>query len=231
MTALVRMRLAGFVQTGRAAAPLLAALVVLSILYGGGQAQAGEAYGVSAAILFAVLAWQTKILLDVEPDVQRRLGRVALGTARETAAGVVAALLAGLPVILVALVLPWLVGGVTTPGRGDPPLAEGVALGVWAHLLLLLPAVALGALSSRAVSVQTARGLAVLVGGRGAGGRAGPEAVAGAVAGPAADDHGPRHRRRRRPRGGPRHHRMGPRVGRAGVRRLRRPAARPAVIW
>ena len=165
MTALVRMRLAGFLQTGRAAAPLLAALVVLSILYGGGQAQAGEAYGVSAAILFAVLAWQTKILLDVEPDVQRRLGRVALGATRETAAGVLAALAAGLPVILVALILPWLVGGVTTPGETDPPLAEGVALGVWAHLLLLLPAVGLGALSSRAVSAQTARGLAILVGG------------------------------------------------------------------
>jgi hypothetical protein len=165
MTALIRMRLAGFLQTGRAAAPLLAALVVLSILYGGGQAQAGEAYGVSAAILFAVLAWQTKLLLDVEPDVQRRLGRVALGAARETAAGVVAALVAGLPVIVVALILPWLVGGVTTPQAGDPPLAEGVALGVWAHLLLLLPAVALGALSSRAVSAQAARGLAILVGG------------------------------------------------------------------
>lgn len=165
MTALVRMRLAGFVQTGRAAAPLLATLVVLSILYGGGRSQAGEAYGVSAAILFAVLAWQTRILLDVEPDVQRRLGRVALGAARETAAGLVAALLAGLPVILVALILPWLVGGVTTPGVGDPPLAQGIALGVWAHLLLLVPAVALGALSSRAVSLQAARGLAVLVGG------------------------------------------------------------------
>lgn len=165
MTALIRMRLAGFLQTGRAAAPLLAALVVLSVLYGGGQAQAGEAYGVSAAILFAVLAWQSKLLLDVEPDVQRRLGRVAVGAARETAAGIVAALLAGLPVILVALALPWLVGGVTTPGTGDPPLTEGVALGAWAHLLLLLPAVALGALSSRAVSVQAARGLAILVGG------------------------------------------------------------------
>lgn len=165
MTALVRMRLAGFVQTGRAAAPLLAALVVLSVLYGGGQAQAGEAYGVSAAILFAVLAWQTKILLDVEPDVQRRLGRVAVGAAHETAAGVVAALLAGLPVILVALVLPWVVGGVTTPGAGDPSLLDGVAMGVWAHLLLLLPAVGLGALSSRAVSGQAARGLAILVGG------------------------------------------------------------------
>jgi hypothetical protein len=165
VTALVRMRLAGFLQTGRAAAPLLAALVVLSILYGGGQAQAGEAYGVSAAILFAVLAWQTKILLDVEPDVQRRLGRVAVGAARETTAGLVAALLAGVPVILVALILPWLVGGVTTPGPGDPPLTEGVALGVWAHVLLLLPAVGLGALASRAVSGQAARGLAILVGG------------------------------------------------------------------
>src|SRR3954449_10186043 len=128
MTALTRMRLIGFVQTGRAAAPLLAALVVLSVLYGGGQAQAGEAYGVSAAVLFAVLAWQTKILLDVEPDVQRRLGRVAVGAGREAAAGVVAALLAGLPVILVALILPWLIGGVTTPGAGDPPLTDGIAL-------------------------------------------------------------------------------------------------------
>ncbi|GAA0717791.1 hypothetical protein Drose_34205 [Dactylosporangium roseum] len=167
MTALVRMRLAGFVQTGRAAAPLLAALVVLSVLYGGGQAQAGEAYGVSAAVLFAVLAWQTKILLDVEPDVQRRLSRVAAGGAgREIAAGVVAAALAGLPFILIALVLPWAVGGVTGPEKaGDPSLGEGVALGVWAHLLLLLPAVALGALASRAAAGQTARGLAVLVGG------------------------------------------------------------------
>ncbi|WP_433052492.1 hypothetical protein [Dactylosporangium sp. CS-033363] len=166
MTALIRMRLAGFVQTGRAAAPVLAALVVLSILYGGGQAQAGEAYGVSAAILFAVLAWQTKILLDVEPDVQRRLGRVAVGGAgREIAAGLIAAVLAGLPLVLIAMVLPWLVGGVTTPKAGDPSLASGIAMGLWAHLLLLLPAVALGGLASRAVTVQAARGLAVLVAG------------------------------------------------------------------
>ncbi|MGI5245652.1 hypothetical protein [Dactylosporangium sp. CA-139066] len=165
MTALVRMRLAGFVQTGRAVAPLLAALVVLSILYGGGQAQAGEAYGVSAAILFAVLAWQTKVLLDVEPDVQRRLGRVAVGTVREIAAGLLAAVVAGLPLVLIALVLPWVVGGVTTPKAGDPPLSTGIALGVWAHLLLLLPAVAIGALASRAVTLQAARGVAVLVAG------------------------------------------------------------------
>ncbi|GAA3450004.1 hypothetical protein GCM10018962_18370 [Dactylosporangium matsuzakiense] len=166
MIALVRMRLVGFVQTGRAAAPLFCALVVLSILYGGGQSQAGEAYGVSAAILFAVLAWQTKVLMDVEPDVQRRLSRIAVGGAtREIAAGLLAAVLAGLPVVLVALILPWVVGGVTTPRAGDPPLSTGIALGVWAHLLLLLPAVVLGALASRAVTGHTGRGLTVLVAG------------------------------------------------------------------
>src|SRR6185437_2353908 len=151
MTALIGMRLFAFTRTGRALAPLVGVLVVLSILYGGGKAQAGEAYGVSAAILFGVLAWQTKILLDVEPDVQRRLARVAVGGAdRELVAGIGAAFIAALPMIVIALVLPWLLGGVTTPQTADdPPLSEGIALGIWAHLLLLVPAIALGALASR----------------------------------------------------------------------------------
>jgi hypothetical protein len=165
MIALIGMRLFAFTRTGRALAPLVGVLVVLSILYGGGKAQAGEAYGVSAAILFGVLAWQTKILLDVEPDVQRRLARVAVGGRdRELVAGIGAAFIAALPMIVIALVLPWLVGGVTTPQTADdPPLSEGIALGIWAHLLLLVPAIALGALASRAVSGSGARGLMVLL--------------------------------------------------------------------
>ena len=106
-----RMRLAGFVRTGRALAPLLAGLVVLGMLYGGGQAQAGEAYGVSAVVLFPVLAWQTKLLLDIEPDVQRRLAvsRSAAGR-RELPPGLLAAG-AGRPgQRAVALVLPWPLG-------------------------------------------------------------------------------------------------------------------------
>jgi hypothetical protein len=120
---------------------------------------------VSAAILFGVLAWQTKILLDVEPDVQRRLARVAVGGSdRELAAGIGAAFIAALPMIVIALILPWLLGGVTTPQTADdPPLREGIALGIWAHLLLLVPAIALGALASRAVSGSGARGLMVLL--------------------------------------------------------------------
>src|SRR5690348_16769292 len=165
MSALVRMRLYAFTRTGRALAPLIAVVAVLSILYGGGRAQAGEAYGVSAAILFGVLAWQTKILLDVEPDVQRRLARVVVGGARrEITAGIGAALTAGLPMIVIALILPWLVAGVTTPQHpGDAPLSVGISLGVWAHVELLIPAVALGALSSRAVTGTASRGLFVLL--------------------------------------------------------------------
>lgn len=60
MTALVRMRLAAFVRGGRALAPLIAVLVVLGVIYGGGASPASVAYGYSAAALFPVLAWQPK---------------------------------------------------------------------------------------------------------------------------------------------------------------------------
>ncbi|MEV4758748.1 hypothetical protein AB0J86_27115 [Micromonospora sp. NPDC049559] len=167
MFALVRMRLTGFVRTGRALAPLIAGLVVLGVLYGGGQAQAGEAYGVSAAVLFPVLAWQAKLLLDAEPDVQRRLALVAVGSRyRELVAGLLAATLAALVTVVVALVLPWLVGGIRGPrSAGEAPLSEGITLGVWAHLLAVPAAVALGALASRAATRSTTYGIVVLVGG------------------------------------------------------------------
>ncbi|MBN1173220.1 MAG: hypothetical protein JXA67_13685, partial [Micromonosporaceae bacterium] len=104
MTALVRMRLRGYAVTGRALAPLLAGLIVLGTLYGGGQAQAGEAYGVSAAVLLPVLAWQTKMLLDVEPDTQRRLAAISVGSVeRECGAGLIAAVGAALPVVGLAM--------------------------------------------------------------------------------------------------------------------------------
>ncbi|QLQ37899.1 hypothetical protein [Micromonospora robiginosa] len=163
MIALVRLRLAGFVRTGRALAPVLAGLLALGILYGGGRARPAEAYGVSAVVLFPVLAWQTKILLDIEPDVQRRLAQVVVGPARERAAGLLAATLAGLAVVAVALVLPWPLGGLTpAAGPDGRPALVGVALGLWAHLLALPAAVALGALASRAITRSAGYGVAVL---------------------------------------------------------------------
>lgn len=164
MRALIRMRLAGFARTGRSLAPLIAGLVVVGVLYGGGQARPAEAYGVSAVVLFPVLAWQTKLLLDTEPDVQRHLARVATGSARrEWIAGVVAALLAGQVPIALGMTVPWLVGGIALD-PGDS-LAAALAVGAWAHLLALPAAVALGALASRAVTRGAGYAAAVLTGG------------------------------------------------------------------
>jgi hypothetical protein len=165
--ALTRMRLTGFVRTGRAVAPLITVLVVLGILYGGGQAQAGEAYGVSAAVLFPVLAWQSKLLLDVEPDVQRRLALVTIGgRRRELVAGLLAAAVTGLVTAAIALAVPWLVGGIRGPrSAGEPSIVAGIALGAWAHLLVVPAAVALGALSSRATTRSTSYGVAILAAG------------------------------------------------------------------
>lgn len=158
---LVTMRVAGFVRSGRFIPTLLAALVLLSILYGGGQADAAEAYGVSALLMFPVLAWQTKLLLDAEPDVQRRLAVVALRSGRrEAVAGLLAAAVVAVPVVAVALGLPWVVNGVKHAHAGT-----GLLLGLWAHAIVLLPALAIGAWSSRVISATVGRATAVLVGG------------------------------------------------------------------
>ncbi len=165
MSALVAMRVAAFVRSGRAVMPLVATAIVLAVLYGGGRTGAPDGYGVSALILFPVLAWQSKLLLDTDPDVQRGLARVAVGPRREWSAGLLAAALAGLFLVAVALVTPWPLGGMRGPLDGEPSLGAGIALGVWAHLLAVPAAVALGALASRAVTRGVVAGVLVLVGG------------------------------------------------------------------
>ncbi|MGX6602866.1 hypothetical protein ACWKSP_12100 [Micromonosporaceae bacterium Da 78-11] len=159
MSALIRMRLSGFVRGGRALAPLIAVLVELAIIYGGGPAPAAEAYGYSAAALFPVLAWLTKLLLDTEPDGQRRLARLAVGARREAVAGVLSAAVLALGVCVLAMAAPWLFHGIDT----DASLPSGLALGVLAHLLVVPPALALGALAGRAVTRGVRNGVLVLV--------------------------------------------------------------------
>ena len=159
MRPLVAMQIAGFVRGGRALAPLIAVLVELGIIYGGGASPAAVAYGYSAAALFPVLAWLTKLLLDTEPDVQRRLARLAVGPAREATAGVLAALVLSLAVCVAAMAAPWLFNGIDT----SKDLGGGLALGVLAHLLAVPPAIAVGALASRAVTGSIRLGVTVLV--------------------------------------------------------------------
>jgi hypothetical protein len=159
VTALARMRVAGFVRGGRALAPLIAVLVELGVIYGGGSSPAAVAYGYSAAALFPVLAWLTKLLLDTEPDIQRRLARLSVGPRREATAGVLAAVLLSLLICAAAMAAPWLFHGID-PSKS---LGRGMALGVLAHLLAVPPAVAVGALASRAVTGSVRMGVTVLV--------------------------------------------------------------------
>jgi hypothetical protein len=165
MIALVRMRITAFTGSGRALAPLIATLVVIGVIYGGGPVPAASAYGVSALVLFPVLAWQAKLLLDAEPDVQRQLARVAVGTAGEVTAGTVAAALLGFACCAVAMIAPLAAGAIKgpDPGSGQPSLAFGIGVGVLAHALAVPAAVALGALASRAVTRSVLTGVTVLV--------------------------------------------------------------------
>ncbi|MCU7723216.1 hypothetical protein ODJ79_05795 [Actinoplanes sp. KI2] len=153
------MRIAGFVRGGRALAPLIAVLVELGIIYGGGASPAAVAYGYSAAALFPVLAWLTKLLLDTEPDVQRRLARLSVGPAREATAGILAALVLSLAVCVAAMAAPWLFNGIDASNA----LGGGIALGILAHLLAVPPAIAVGALASRAVTRSVRLSLTILV--------------------------------------------------------------------
>ena len=161
MTALIRMRLAAFVRGGRALAPAVVMLAVVGILYGGGTSPAAPAYGFSAVAFFPVVALSTKLLLDTEPDVQRRLARVSVGPGRELGAGLLAATLSGLLICLVAIVVPLGIGGITI----DRSLPAGIGAGLLAHLLMLPAALALGALSSRVITRTTQTGLITLLGG------------------------------------------------------------------
>ena len=168
MIALVRMRLAAFLRSGRALAPGITALVLLGVIHGGGQSAAAPAYGYSAVMLFPVLAWQAKLLLDAEPDVQRQLARVTVGARCEAVAGLLAATVLSLACCAVAMLAPWwpfhAIRG-PLPGSAEPSTAAGIVLGVLAHLLALPAAVALGALASRAVTRTVRNGVTVLVAG------------------------------------------------------------------
>jgi hypothetical protein len=168
IAAIVGMRLNAYLRGYYAIAPAVAGLVVLATLYGGGVTRPEEAYGVSALVLFPVLAWQAQILFDAEPDVQRRLIRLAAGTpAREISTGLLAAAVSALPTLGLAMFLPWVFRSV-----GPVPLQDGVvplglgatlAFGVWAHLLVVPAAVVLGGFASRAIAGRRAVGVVVLV--------------------------------------------------------------------
>ena len=188
------MRLAAFVRTGRAAgAAARRAGRRSASSTAAARRAAGEAYGVSAVVLFPVLAWQTKLLLDVEPDVQRRLARVSRRAAAARRPPACSPPVVGLAGVRsrcsrrgCSAASP---ARISRPERSSP----GVALGRAGRTCSRRPpAVALGALASRAVTRSAAlRRRGARRSARSAGDGARPERLDRAVAGPAGDGHRP----------------------------------------
>lgn len=161
VVALVRMRVLAYVKSQRALAPVLGAFALVAFAHAGGPAGAAPAYGFAAALLFGVFAWQTKLFLDAEPDEQRRLARLSVGSAfGEITAGLAGAALVAVPLAAVSLLGPLLIGAIVI--KGDP--WGELTAGVWLHALAVLGALPVGALASRAVIPAPGWSASVLLG-------------------------------------------------------------------
>jgi hypothetical protein len=160
---LARTRISGYTRSRRALAPTIATLGLLAVIHAGGQAPMSEAYGVSALILLPVLAWQAKLVLDLEPDTQRLLATTTVGGARrELAAGLIAGAAPALFTIGAGLAVPWIFTAIEAPDSfGD--LLIGLVYGVWIHALSAVTGLAIGAWASRAISRDLGRATLTLV--------------------------------------------------------------------
>jgi hypothetical protein len=141
-------------------APVLATLGILAAIHNGGRSTPTEVYGFSAIVLFGIMGWQVKLAFDTEPDSQRQLSYLAVGSARrDVTAGLISAALTALPTIAVGVAAPWIAGVIDADSPGP-----AVALGLWIHFVAAVPAVAIGAIASRPITRTRGWGVTVLVG-------------------------------------------------------------------
>ncbi len=183
---LMRFQLLGFVKSSRALPPSILGLLVLLVLNGTGRAPAVATYATSAVVMFPIFAWTARQLIETEPDVQRALSAIAVGSRlRAQLTTLSSAAVSCLTIVVAAMVVPWIVGAITVP-TGDR-LGTDLALGFVLQLLAVVPAVAIGAWASRPVIVNRGASMLTLVGASVASILAGVEAwggVASAVAPP-----------------------------------------------
>jgi hypothetical protein len=163
VTALVQLRLRALLRGKVGLLPAVALILIVALIVSGVRSTPAQAYTVSVAMLFPVIAIQTTMLLDSEPAIHTDLVILALGSRpREIVAGLLAAALAALATVLAVLVVPWLVGGI----RPTPQAATvGLLLGAAAHLAVVVPAITLGAAASRLVTGDPMKSVGVLFAG------------------------------------------------------------------
>ena len=169
MIALTRFQLSGYVRSQRILHPLIAValLMFLALI----QSPASDRpentarlvmgnLGDVAAFLIPIGAWATRALLDTQPDVQRDLSFLALGSRSSAAvAGLLAGYLTNVALAALLLVLPLYFA--ITLGIGVPAILAGIGL----SMLAAVPATLLGAWACRAVIPAQAWSILALLGG------------------------------------------------------------------
>lgn len=147
--ALARVRIIAYTRTQLVIGPLLATLALLAIAHANGPTPFNEDYGFGALLLLPIFAWQAKLALDTDPDPQRQLAILAVGSRmREIVAGMLAAGGTAIPTIGLGLATPWLTRSIEVTGS----IPAALLFGLWTHLLAAAVGIVIGALSSRAVA-------------------------------------------------------------------------------
>lgn len=166
MIAYARFQVEGYVRSLRVVYPLVG-LALLMALVLSSQPSKGDSteaqfrthilgsYGDAAVFMFFICAWATRGLLDTEPDTQRQLSFLA--ARRPLLTSLFAAYVFNVLLVVISLGPQLPVGLQHPPGAALPEMLV-------MHLLVAVPATALGALCSRAALPSPGTSLIVLLG-------------------------------------------------------------------
>lgn len=143
VVAAARFQLGGFVRSHRVVPPAIAILMALLLLHASRDQPPLSYYANAAGVLFPLLAWSTKALLDTEPEIQRELTALAVGGARRHAvSGLLASAAFVAGVSTVSLLVPIVFGNTPRVRNTD------VLLGALLHLVVCAAAVTIGTVAS-----------------------------------------------------------------------------------
>ncbi|NYI88413.1 tetrahydromethanopterin S-methyltransferase subunit F [Amycolatopsis endophytica] len=139
---MIRYQLALLAHSQRYLPPLLAYVILLSVLYSDAGSEARPLFGVSAGALTVVACWLTIALVDAEDPVQRLITQVHAGRLSTVLSGIVAAVVVCCAALMV---VPLVWAALVHSGFSTDVLVDGLI----AHVACVAAGVAIGLPCSR----------------------------------------------------------------------------------
>ena len=149
--AVARFQISGYVRSGQVLFPLILLALIIAV-QSGMPGNPASSFADAAAFTLPVFALTSHQMLGAEPDTQRTLTALAAGSRRAyLAGGLLGALAVNLGFLLLSTASA-LRGPLGAHELAGGSVALTVLVGLGVHLLTYLPGVALGALTTRAVT-------------------------------------------------------------------------------